>query len=213
MPKYAKFLKEILSNKRKLEYLAIVTLNEECSTILQSKFPKKKRDPGSFTVSCVISDLIISNALADLGASINLMPYSLFTKLGLGDVLVKVDKFILLIDFVIMDMDGESNASLILGRPFLAMSRAIIDVEDEHELSNESMLEQLAFLLANELSKNTNKFVEINRVGVQKLRPSLAEPPFLELKDLPKHLNYAYLDKDNRLPVSVAADLTSTSTL
>ncbi|XP_048235706.1 uncharacterized protein LOC125371215 [Ricinus communis] len=182
MPRYAKFLKEILSNKRNLEDLAIVTLNKEYSAILQNKFPKKKRDPGSFTIPCVIGDLTISNALADLGASTNLMSYSLFANLVLGetkptrmsiqlayrtvkyprgivdDILVNVNKFIFPVDFVIMDMDCESNVPLVLGRPSLAMSRAIIDVcdgklklmeillddplpvalqpEDEHELSN-----------------------------------------------------------------------------
>ncbi|XP_048227297.1 uncharacterized protein LOC125369328 [Ricinus communis] len=213
MPKYVKFLKEILSHNRKLEDLAIVTLSEECSAILQNKLLKKKRDPWSFTIPCVIGDLTISNALADLGARINLMSYNLFTKLGLGemkptrmsiqlvdrtvkyhrgiveDVIVKVDKFIFPIDFMIMDMDGESNIPLILGRPFLATSRAIIDVcdrkiklmlqeillndplrvalqaEDEHELSNESVLEQLTFFLANEPSKNTDKFIEIDRAS------------------------------------------------
>ncbi|PPY74834.1 hypothetical protein, partial [Escherichia coli] len=78
MPKYAKFLKEILSNKRKLEDLGQVVLNEECSAILQNKLPLKRRDPGSFTIPCMIGDLSISGALTDLGASINLMPTSLF---------------------------------------------------------------------------------------------------------------------------------------
>ncbi|XP_048227306.1 uncharacterized protein LOC125369337 [Ricinus communis] len=152
MPRYARCLKEILSNKRKLEELGLVTLNEECSTILQNKLPVKRRDLWHFTVPCIIGDLHISDDLADLGASINLMPSSLFEKLGLSepkptrmsvqladrtvkfprriveDVLVKVNKFIFLVDFVVMDMDGESSILLILGRPFLAISRAIIDV-------------------------------------------------------------------------------------
>ncbi|XP_076885035.1 uncharacterized protein LOC143534423 [Bidens hawaiensis] len=75
MPKYAKFLKEALSNKNKLEELSCVTLNEECSAVLQNKLPKKITDPGSFTIPCLIGSLSVSNALADLGASINLMPY------------------------------------------------------------------------------------------------------------------------------------------
>ncbi|XP_048231219.1 uncharacterized protein LOC125370263 [Ricinus communis] len=152
MPKYVKFLKEILSNKRKLEDLGLVTLNEECSAILQNKLLVKRHDPGRFTIPCVIGELPISGALADLGASINLMPTSLFDRLGLSepkptkmsiqltnrtikilrgiveDVLVKVDKFIFPIDFIIMDMEGESVVPLILGRPFLATSRAVIDV-------------------------------------------------------------------------------------
>ncbi|XP_048229536.1 uncharacterized protein LOC125370010 [Ricinus communis] len=85
LARYAKFLREILSNKRKLEDLAIVTLNEECSAILKNKLPEKKYDPRSFIVPCMIGDLTISNALASLGASINLMSYILFTKLGLGE--------------------------------------------------------------------------------------------------------------------------------
>ena len=78
MPKYAKFLKDILSNKKKLKELSIVMLSEECSTILQNKLPKKIKDPGSFTVPCLIGSLHVDRALADLGASINLMPYSVF---------------------------------------------------------------------------------------------------------------------------------------
>ncbi|XP_048229539.1 uncharacterized protein LOC125370013 [Ricinus communis] len=144
--------KEILSNKRKLEDLRLVTLNEECSAILQNKLLVKRRDPGSFIVPCVIGELPISGALADLGASINLMPTSLFDRLGLSepkptwmsiqladrtikiprgiveDVLVKVDKFTFSVDFVVMDMEGESVVPLILDRPFLAISRVVIDV-------------------------------------------------------------------------------------
>ncbi|XP_076913756.1 uncharacterized protein LOC143572485 [Bidens hawaiensis] len=85
MPKYAKFLKEVLSNKKKLEELSCVTLNEECSAVLQNKLPKKMTDPGRFTIPCLIGSLSDSNALADLGASINLMPYSVFAKLDLGE--------------------------------------------------------------------------------------------------------------------------------
>ncbi|XP_048227257.1 uncharacterized protein LOC107261061 [Ricinus communis] len=112
MPKYAKFLKEIMSNKRRLEDLGLVTLNEECSAILQNKLPVKRRDLGSFTVPNLIGELPISGALADLGASINLMPTSLFDKL----------------DFIVMDMEGESIVPMILGRPFLATSMVVIDV-------------------------------------------------------------------------------------
>ncbi|XP_021985829.1 uncharacterized protein LOC110882034 [Helianthus annuus] len=85
MPKYAKFLKDILSNKKKLEELSQVTLNEECSVVLQNKVPKKMNDPGSFTIPCLIGSFSVSNALADIGASINLMPYAVFAKLDLGE--------------------------------------------------------------------------------------------------------------------------------
>ncbi|XP_076945863.1 uncharacterized protein LOC143617091 [Bidens hawaiensis] len=85
MPKYAKLLKEVLSNKKKLEELSCVTLNEECSAVLQNKLPKKMTNPSNFIIPCLIGSLSVSNALADLGASINLMPYYVFAKLDLGE--------------------------------------------------------------------------------------------------------------------------------
>ncbi|XP_048229310.1 uncharacterized protein LOC125369930 [Ricinus communis] len=256
MPKYAKFLKEILSNKRKLEDLGLVTLNAECSTVFQSKIPVKRRDPRSFTIPCLIGDKLKLLALADLGPSINLMPSSLFEELGLStskltptrmsiqladrtvkypkgiieDVLVKVNKFIFPVDFVVMDMNGESDVPLILGRPFLATSKALIDVssgklelreimiddplqvamqENEDNLSNEQVLEQLEHLLAADVNdEKTDGFVDLDRSGVKKLKPSLEEPPVLELKELPAHLMYAYLDEAKQLPVIISAYLT-----
>ncbi|XP_012480885.1 uncharacterized protein LOC105795772 [Gossypium raimondii] len=152
--KYAKFLKELLTNKRKFEELSIVELNEECSAIFQNKLPTKLKDPGSFTIPHFIGSLNIEKELADLGASINLIPYKMFKQLGLREpkptrmsiqlahrfvkyprgiieyVLVKVHKFIFPVDFVVLDMDEGSEVPLILGRPFLASIRAIIDVGD-----------------------------------------------------------------------------------
>ncbi|KAK5846099.1 hypothetical protein PVK06_002370 [Gossypium arboreum] len=154
MPTYAKFLKELLTNKRKFEDLSTVKLNEECSTILQNKLPTKLKDPGSFTIPCLIGSLNVEKALADLGASINLIPYKMFKQLGLGepkptgmsiqladrsvkyprgiieDVLVKIDKFIFPVDFVVLDIDEDVEVPLILGCPFLATVRAVIDVGD-----------------------------------------------------------------------------------
>ncbi|KAK5836128.1 hypothetical protein PVK06_011882 [Gossypium arboreum] len=152
MPKVVKFLKELLTNKRKLDEALHVELNAVCSAILQSKLAKKLKDPGSFTIHCLIGSLDVNNALADLGASINVMPYKMFKELGLGkpkqtrmsiqladktirfprgiieDVLVKIDKFIFPVDFVVLDIDEDSNVPLILGRPFIATARTIIDV-------------------------------------------------------------------------------------
>ncbi|GJX49030.1 DNA-directed DNA polymerase [Tanacetum coccineum] len=152
MPKYAKFLKSLLSNKTRLGEACTVTMNERCSVVLLNKLPLNKKDPGSFTIPCDIGDLHIDNALADLGASISLMPYSMYEKLGLDEpkptrmsleladrsiqyshgiaenVLIKVDKFVLPINFVILDMREDSKIPIILGRPFLATARAMIDV-------------------------------------------------------------------------------------
>ena len=137
MPKYAKFLKDIISKKRKLEEHETVMLTEESSAILQKKLPPKLKDPGSFTIPCTIGKSYFDRALCDLGASINLMPLSIFRKLGLGevkpttislqladrsikyprgvieDVLVKVDKFIFPADFIVLDMDEDEEIPLI----------------------------------------------------------------------------------------------------
>ena len=154
MPKYAKFLKELLSNKRKLEELSTVTLGGECSAVLLNKLPRKLKDPGSFIIPCLVGNLPVERALADLGASINLMPYSLFKKLDLGepkstwmslqladrsmrfprgvveDVLVKVHNFIFPTDFVVLDMDEDVEVPLILRKPFMDTTGAVIDVKD-----------------------------------------------------------------------------------
>src|SRR5262249_15210347 len=153
MPNHVKNLEDILRNKRKLDEADVVTLSEESSAILQHKLPPKLEDPGNFTIPCTIGSLTIEDALADLGASINVMPYKKFKKLGIGElkptqmaihladrtirhprgkienILVRVDKFLFLVDFVVLDMDESFKMPLILGRPFLATARALIDVE------------------------------------------------------------------------------------
>ncbi|XP_019198704.1 PREDICTED: uncharacterized protein LOC109192492 [Ipomoea nil] len=139
MPSYAKYIKEIVSNKKKLEEFATVHLNEECSAVLQSKLPPKLMDPGSFSIPCTIGNTVIDKCLCDLGASINLMPLTLFKKLEIAemkpttislqlanrsvkyplgvveDILVKVGKFYFPSDFLILDMGSDTDTSLILG--------------------------------------------------------------------------------------------------
>ena len=153
MPSYVKFMKDILSQKRRLADFETVNLTEECNAILQRKLPQKLKDPDSFTIPCTIGNAIFERALCDLGASINLMPLSIFKRLGLGeahpttvtlqladrslkhprgiieDVLVKVDKFIFPADFIVLDMEEDKEIPIILGRPFLATGRAMIDVQ------------------------------------------------------------------------------------
>ena len=128
MPGHVKFVKDVLSKKRKLGDYEIVTMSEECSVILQNKLPPKLKDPGSFTIPCAIGNAVFERALCDLSVSINLMPWSIFKKLKLGeerpttvtlqlvdrslthlrdiieDVLMKVDKIIFPTYFIILDM-------------------------------------------------------------------------------------------------------------
>ncbi|XP_057418706.1 uncharacterized protein LOC130712906 [Lotus japonicus] len=126
IPIYAKFMRDILSKKRKLsEVDETVMLTKECSAILQRKMPRKRRDPGSFTIPVEIEGLSKVDALCDLGASINLLPLSMFRRLNLGEV----DKYVFPVDFVVLDMEEDAKILLILGRPFLATARAKIDVD------------------------------------------------------------------------------------
>ena len=155
VPAYAKFLKDLCTIKKGLGIEKKALLTEQVSAIIQSKNPVKYKDPGSPTISVNIGGTCIDKALLDLGASVNLLPYSVYKQLGLGelkptnitlsladrsvkipkgiveDVLVKVDKFYYPVDFVVLDTEpiasGPNHVPIILGRPFLATANAIIN--------------------------------------------------------------------------------------
>ncbi|XP_074357383.1 UBA domain-containing protein Mud1-like [Apium graveolens] len=154
MPSYAKFLKDIFSRKRKIEERSTISLTVECSAILQNYLPKKLADPGSYSIPVKLGDVEIKSGLGDLGASVSLMPLSICDKLQMGelkpicislqlvdrtvkyplgvleDVPLKVGKFYIPCDFVIMEMEEDANIPIILGRPFLATTEAIIDMKN-----------------------------------------------------------------------------------
>jgi hypothetical protein len=154
MPTYAKFLKDILSNKRSLGGHETVKLTEQCSAILRSELPPKLEDPGKFSIPCTIGKATIRRALCDLGASVSLMPRTIFERLGVGelrptrmtlqladssvrlplgiveDVPVQVGKFYVPGDFVVMEMEEDKEVPIILGRPFLRTAGALIDVKN-----------------------------------------------------------------------------------
>ena len=155
VPTYAKFLKDLCTVKKGLGINKKAFLTEQDSSIIQCKTLVKYKDPGSPTISVNIGDICIDKALLDLGASVNLLPYSVYKQLGLGelkptnitlsladrsikilkgiveDVLVKVDKFYYPMDFIVLDTEpvaeGTNQLPIILGRPFLATSNAIIN--------------------------------------------------------------------------------------
>ncbi|XP_023746149.1 uncharacterized protein LOC111894301 [Lactuca sativa] len=119
-----------------------------------NKLPKKKGDPKSLTFPCQFGNLATIHALADSGASVNLMPYSLFKKLALleprpihmvihlanktvtfprgicENLLVKVDKFVFPADFIILDMEADPQVPIILGRPLLNTASTMVDMRD-----------------------------------------------------------------------------------
>jgi hypothetical protein len=153
MPTYATFMKDLLTKKRKFKD-ENVELEAGCNAIIQKSLFHKTKDPGSFTIPVTIGALPVGKALLDLGASINLMSLSMLkwigdlevkpTKMTLPlanrslkfpygvaeDVLVKVDKFVFSVDFVIMDIQEDLEVHLILGRPFIKTARVIIDVDN-----------------------------------------------------------------------------------
>ena len=152
---YAKFLKDLCTIKRGLGIEKKAFITEHVSALIQSKYPVKYKDPSSPTIPVNIGGSCINKALLDLGASVNLMPFSVYMQLGLGelkptsitlsladksvkipkgiveDVLVKIDKFYYPVDFVVLGTAPSSNESnhvpIILGRPFLATANAIIN--------------------------------------------------------------------------------------
>nr|GEZ44192.1 reverse transcriptase domain-containing protein [Tanacetum cinerariifolium] len=153
MPKFALNLKALIGNKEKLREMARIPLNEHCSAVLLKILPEKLGDPGKFLILCDFSEMAECLALADLDASINLMPCSVWKRLSLPDltptcmtleladrsisrlvgvaedVYVKVGSFYFLADFVVVDFDADPRVPLILGRSFLKIGRAaLIDV-------------------------------------------------------------------------------------
>nr|GEY19354.1 reverse transcriptase domain-containing protein [Tanacetum cinerariifolium] len=155
MPKFASTIKSLVANKDKPFELAKVPLNENCSAMLLKKLSEKLGDPGKFLIPCDFLGMEVCHALADLGASINLMPLSIWKKLSLPeltptrmtlelanrsithpkgvaeDVFVKVGKFHFPTDFIVVDFEADPRIPLILGRSFLRTGHCLIDVYGE----------------------------------------------------------------------------------
>ncbi|GJY34566.1 reverse transcriptase domain-containing protein [Tanacetum coccineum] len=178
MPRFAPTIKSLLMNKEKLLELAKIPLNENCSAMLLKKLPEKLGDPGKFLIPCNFPGMDVCHALTDLGASINLMPLSIWKKLSLPDltptrmtlelasrsithpkglaedIFVKVGNFHFPTDFVV-DFEADPRVPLILGRSFLRINRALINVyEGELVLRDEN--EQITFHV-NGTSKHPQK--------------------------------------------------------
>nr|GEV98677.1 reverse transcriptase domain-containing protein [Tanacetum cinerariifolium] len=312
MPKFASTLKALIGNKEKLSEMVQTLLNEHCSTVLLKKLPKKLEDPDKFLSPCDFPRMAECLALADLGVSINLMPFFIWKRLSLPDltptymnleladrsiscpvgvaedVYVKVRSFYFLADFIVIDFDAAPRVPLILRRIFLKTRRALIDVF-EGELTLHVRKEAITFNLdqtsrySANYSDMTEKRIDVIDMACEEYSqevlgfsnviangnptpyydpivsttsstltplpeggillleaflnddPSLPpptqgnyfprvrkelkiyeaksdkslidEPSEVELKDLPPHLEYAFLESDDKLPVIIAKDL------
>ncbi|CAA0830862.1 Unknown protein, partial [Striga hermonthica] len=157
MPSYGKFFKDLVTKKRKFEDGEKVVVYEAASA-MQHDLPKKERDPGGFIIQIALGNGKVASGMLDLGAGINLMPFSIFQRLGLGDlrptrmclqladrsiwypngivedVLVKVGKLIIPVDFVVLDVgdvhENGKDHTILLGRPFMATTNTLIDVKN-----------------------------------------------------------------------------------
>ncbi|GJW35647.1 reverse transcriptase domain-containing protein [Tanacetum coccineum] len=298
IPNYGKFLKELASNKHKLEQISSAFLSDESSAIIQNKVPPKLGDLGSFLIPCTFGRTFSCNALADLGASINLMPYSLYAKLSLDTLkptkmsvrlpdrlfqypigiakkmLIEVGKFTFPVDFIILEMEEDSKVPLILGRPFLHIADAVIQVKQKqlnlgvgmermtfsidsamkHSYSNDDtcfsidIIDEIleedfddlldegykilysieGTLLEDQIFAALDEFIAMNIVENSKsdsdkeeipcekitfdtdynIKKSLDEPPTdLELKPLPDHVEYAFLEEPYFLHMIISSQL------
>nr|GFA48640.1 reverse transcriptase domain-containing protein [Tanacetum cinerariifolium] len=256
MPKFSSTLKALIENKEKLSEMARTPLNEHCSVVLLKKLLEKLGDPGKFLIPYDFLSMAECLALVDLGARINLMPYSVWKRLSLSDltptcmtlelvdrsitspvgiaedVYVKVGSFHFSADFVVVDFDADPRVPLILRRSFLKTGKALIDmfeevdaflaVEDKPTSSDyyQPYLDPEGDILLLEAFLNDDpspppyqgnympevcKELKICKAHSEK--SSIDKPHVAELKELPTHLEYAFLDGDDKLPVIIAKDL------
>nr|GEU99548.1 reverse transcriptase domain-containing protein [Tanacetum cinerariifolium] len=295
MQKFASTIKSLLANKDKLFELAKVSLNENCSAMLLKKLPEKLRDLGKFLIPCDFPGMEICHALANLGASINLMPLSIWKKLSLPeltptrmtldladrsithpkgvieDIFVKVGKFQFPTDFVVVDFEADPRVPLILGRvdvidvtcedfvqdvldfqynpkssnptllsgdlisendsckvpivksfsltltPFGESDFILEEIEDflnDDSIPDEiddSIFDQKGDICLIKKLPNADPCslppMDLKLAEESKEKSFVEEPPELELKDLPSHLEYAFLEDSNKLLVIIAKNL------
>nr|GFA49274.1 reverse transcriptase domain-containing protein [Tanacetum cinerariifolium] len=302
MPKFASNLKGLIGNKKKLSKMARTPMNEHCSVVILNKLPKKLGDPDKFLIHCKFPGMDECLALANLGASINLMPLSVWEGLSLleltptcmtleladpwvskpisiaKDVSVKVGVFYFPADFVVVDFEPDTRVSLILGRCFLKIGRALIDVHKEYSQkvlgfsdviagasptpsddpivsktspmltsfgdSDFLLFEEADAFLGLEDDPDSLKFDpsyydpegdilllkailnsepspplpdheqsvpsfknKLKACEAKTIKSFVDEPPAVEPKDLPSHLEYTFLEGDNKLHVIISKEL------
>nr|GEW35292.1 DNA-directed DNA polymerase [Tanacetum cinerariifolium] len=208
-------------------------LSEKATNQIKNDAPQKASrnlgDPGKFLIPCDFSGMDVCHALADLGASINPMLLFIWNKLSLHEltptrmtseladryitrpkrvveyVFVKVGKFHFPTDFVVVDFEADPRVPLILGRSFLRIGRALIDVYGE-EITLRVNEEAVTFNL-NQTTRYSSTYDDVLQVEVVKAKSSIEEPSKLGLKELPSHLEYVYLEGVDKLPVIISKDL------
>ncbi|GJT85241.1 reverse transcriptase domain-containing protein [Tanacetum coccineum] len=158
MPKFNKWLSSLLRNKEKLEEIAITTVNAECSAIIMNKVPEKLEDPGKFLIPCALQELDRTSALADSGASINLLPHSIYKQLGLEAL-------------KLVNFEPDPRVPIILGRPFLRTAKALIDLYEETLTLRVGKEELVYYADKSEKNKDKNFVHAISVIDFSKADP------------------------------------------
>ncbi|RVW87063.1 Retrovirus-related Pol polyprotein from transposon 17.6 [Vitis vinifera] len=251
----------LVTIKRGLNVNKKAFLTEQVSAIIQCKSPMKYKDPGCPTISVMIGGTVVEKALLDLGASVNLLPYSVYKQLGLGelkptsitlslvdrsvkiprgmieDVLVQVDNFYYPMDFFVLDTNPivkETNyVPIILGRPFIATSNAIINFKNglmQLMFGNMTLELNIFYMCKKPINPKEDEGPEevciIDTLveehccrRIEEILPLFneeeaqeavkEEAPKLDLKPLPTELKYAYLEENKKCHVLTSSSLTT----
>ncbi|CAN6562527.1 unnamed protein product [Malus baccata var. baccata] len=230
VPRYAKFLKELCTTRKRMSSKKVVKVGENVSGILQRKLPPKCKDPGSFTIPCVIGNTRFESAMLDLGASINVMPYSIYASMNLG--VLKNDGVIIqladrsnaypkgvledvLVQGYLEDLNDDVLEKVIKrGMELKTMDGDPMHTHGTHEsfhavASSEEFIELVAALES--LPKHVGKSPNFDSIPIStnKLLPSIIQAPVLELKPLPSHLKYIFLGENKTLPAIISSSLTA----
>nr|GEV70782.1 hypothetical protein [Tanacetum cinerariifolium] len=190
MPKYAKFMKDLLTHRGRGNEASKITLNERCSVVGLNEIPKKEKDLGSFTIPCVIGQRGINKALADLGASISLMPHSMFLRLNLGE-LKPTRMCIELADKSTQIPRGIAENVIV------KIDSLWDDNEGEQDLIN---------LISENLKHESERYIKPTLFAANLCKD---EKPTTKLKDLPPYLEYAFLDNNLEFPIIISSPLSA----
>nr|GEZ14333.1 reverse transcriptase domain-containing protein [Tanacetum cinerariifolium] len=218
MANYGKFLKELISNKHKIKQIYAVFLSDESSTMIQNIVPPKLGDPKSFLIPCNFNRTFSCNALADLGASINLMPYLLYAKLSLETlkptkISVRLDDRsfqypVGIAENMLVEVEEDFDALLDEGSKILHYIEGTL-LEEEIFAKFDKFMVMIAD--ENSYSESDTEEPTFERIIINtnyKIKTSLEEPPTnLELKPLPDNLEYVFLEEPYFLPIIISSQL------
>nr|GEU45301.1 reverse transcriptase domain-containing protein [Tanacetum cinerariifolium] len=228
MPKFSLMFKSLLNNKKKLFDLAMTLVNENCSAFILKKLPKKFGDPDKFLIPCDFLELDECLAPEDLGASINLMSLSIWRKHSFPSLIsttrraliyVYGEELTLRVDDEAITFkvgqtskysynDAESINQIDVIDTFLRTPDELSNLDDDY-YDTEGDILYLKKLLNDNPSPNIlpMKTKDLKQVDVTMTKPSIDEPPELELKELPSHLKYVFLEGTDKLPVIISKEL------